>query len=189
MRRMSAAIIPNLHLLSSPDRPCFFIQDKFLGTQRAHDVASEAQALQKGGKLRAAGMSRGGGHWTNEEYRGDEMIWLHVGGRGKEASSSNKNTRPAIRHLLSQIEKMCRMIDAYDRENGSTLRLECHHKSAQLAYYPGNGKGYVRHCDSFPEDAGIAFRCLTCIYYLNDDWDESQGGQLRLHLGHGNDTY
>jgi|EP00908_Phaeocystis_cordata_P014867 hypoxia-inducible factor (prolyl hydroxylase) len=50
--------------------------------------------------------------------------------------------------------------------------------------YPGGGARYVRHCDNSCF-AGKGERCngrrLTCILYLNPEWEALHGGELRLY--------
>jgi hypoxia-inducible factor (prolyl hydroxylase) len=46
-----------------------------------------------------------------------------------------------------------------------------------VACYPGEGSQYVKHIDN-PNGDG---RCITCIYYLNKNWNvDRDGGLLRL---------
>lgn len=47
-----------------------------------------------------------------------------------------------------------------------------------VACYPGNGTGYVRHVDN-PNGDG---RCVTCIYYLNKDWDAKVCNLIELNI-------
>jgi SM-20-related protein len=50
---------------------------------------------------------------------------------------------------------------------------------AHLAVYPP-GSFYRRHLDQFP---GVGERTVTTILYLNQDWIQPGGGQLRLYTG------
>jgi len=46
-----------------------------------------------------------------------------------------------------------------------------------IACYPGSGTHYVKHVDNPNRDG----RCVTAIYYLNQDWEcKVNGGLLRI---------
>lgn len=59
-----------------------------------------------------------------------------------------------------------------------SLRLDLETFEGHLAIYPP-GTFYHKHIDRFHADDR---RALTCVLYLNADWDETDGGQLRLYL-------
>lgn len=48
-----------------------------------------------------------------------------------------------------------------------------------LACYDGMGSRYIKHCDN-PNKNG---RVLTAIMYLNQNWKQEAGGQLRIFPG------
>ena len=51
----------------------------------------------------------------------------------------------------------------FSRANGVFISQQ----QAMVACYPGQSTAYVRHVDN-PNGDG---RCITCIYYLNQNWD------------------
>src|SRR5690606_23077857 len=52
---------------------------------------------------------------------------------------------------------------------------------AHLAKYPP-GSFYKRHIDQFQQ---VSYRIISCILYLNADWREGDGGELRIFLPDG----
>lgn len=181
-------------------------------------LLEEIRTIQTQGKLCPAGMSRGSGKWNDDDYRGDEITWLSMlspsnpsapspssSSDASTPSNSTPSTLPiappsALHTLLGRLEEIRDRIDTLDRGGPSPPLLnldKCKRRSMQLAYYPGNGRRYVRHRDAFPADTFDegkegegrkdkvleSMRCLTVTYYLNADWTPEQGGELRLFLG------
>jgi SM-20-related protein len=75
------------------------------------------------------------------------------------------------------IERLQQLITFLNRE----LFLSLKEPELHLTIYPP-GSFYKRHLDQFREDD---HRKLSVICYLNHDWLEEQGGQLRLYLPEG----
>jgi hypothetical protein len=99
---------------------------QFLGERAAVEVLRDARSLHESGALRAAGMSRGRGEWSDPTSRGDELAWL---------TSQDLGRFPALEGLLARMEALGGEVMELDRTGGQVLRLERGRKSVQLAYY------------------------------------------------------
>ncbi|XP_029900006.1 prolyl hydroxylase EGLN3 [Myripristis murdjan] len=140
----------------------FCYLDEFLG-ELVGDILLEqvrdmhrAEMLQDG---RLAGSVPGA---PRRNIRGDKIAWVSGAERGCEA----------INFLLTLIDKL--ISKCAGRLEKKVIRER---SKAMVACYPGNGAGYVRHVDNPSADG----RCITCIYYLNRNWNAKEhGGVLRI---------
>ncbi|KAL6743141.1 hypothetical protein Aduo_016218 [Ancylostoma duodenale] len=101
-----------------------------------------------------------------KDIRSDQIYWFD----GTDPRSSDAAT---VRLLVSMIDSVIQhfkgRLPPYDISGRSR---------AMLAIYPGNGTRYVKHVDNPVKDG----RCITTIYYCNQDWDiNTHGGTLRLY--------
>ncbi|XP_056249957.1 egl nine homolog 3 [Seriola aureovittata] len=136
--------------------------DGLLGQLAGDAVLEQVKEMHRSGALqdgRLAGSVRG---IHRKSIRGDKIAWVSGSERGCEA----------ISFLLNLIDKL---ISVCASRLGSKAIRE--RSKAMVACYPGNGAGYVKHVDN-PNSDG---RCITCIYYLNKNWNATEhGGVLRI---------
>ena len=125
------------------------VVDGFLGTAACRAMRAEAEALR----------SRG---------------WLEVA----PSSGDVRSTQQLDEDVTPE---MSAFAGAVAREVASALSLPLAEGedaySTKLAVAESNGAAYQRHIDT--DFSGTDPRKVTLIYYLNPDWDESQGGSLR----------
>lgn len=185
----------DLFVLNANEGPAFVVLDQFLGAIKANAVAEEARAQ---GGLRPAGMGRGFGKWSAQDSRGDAITWLD------ETDSAAPHLQALLRSMRALGDSVAACTWSGNTSDGSeassgigTLTGRLSH---QLARYPGDGTGYVRHRDAYPASVTAsvasvptpgtpdgmvckeeATRRLTAIYYLNEAWIPEHGGQLRLY--------
>ncbi|XP_026195552.1 egl nine homolog 3 isoform X1 [Anabas testudineus] len=138
------------------------IVDNFLGSKIGDRILQEVLQLHLTGRMQDGKLaSRRLGN--TKSIRGDQIVWVD----GKEPGCEN------IGYLLSKMDKLVTYADGRLGEH----KIRGRHNKAMVACYPGNGAGYVKHVDN-PNCDG---RCITCIYYLNKNWDAKEhGGVLRI---------
>ncbi|XP_041660349.1 prolyl hydroxylase EGLN2 [Cheilinus undulatus] len=140
------------------------VKDNFLGPELGDLVLEEVEALNRSGKFR-------GGQLVSQKsipsrsIRGDQIAWVE----GQEPGCQTIGT------LMAYIDEAV----MHSATNGQLGDCVINGRTkAMVACYPGNGAGYVRHVDN-PNGDG---RCITCIYYLNKNWDvKKQGGLLQIY--------
>ncbi|XP_028838411.1 prolyl hydroxylase EGLN3 [Denticeps clupeoides] len=143
----------------------FCYVDNFLGEFVGHIVLGQVKSLHHAGLLHDGQLACRGVAVSRRSVRGDKIAW--VGGAEKGCESIN--------FLLTLIDKL---ISLCTGRLGMTRIRE--RSKAMVACYPGNGSGYVKHVDN-PNGDG---RCVTCIYYLNKNWNANEhGGILRIFPG------
>ena len=133
------------------------VQPGFLADGLVDDLRRVCLARDAAGGFHAAGVGSGQARVVSE-VRGDRILWLEAG-----------DPSPAVQAYLAAMEGLRQAVNA--AMFMGLIELEAH-----FAAYPA-GAYYRRHLDRFRDDDR---RSLTAIVYLNQDWTEPDGGQLRF---------
>lgn len=115
------------------------------------------------GEIAPAATGRGAGRGLQPALRGDRTLWLddpRCGAAAGDFLAALDGVRLALNQRLFL----------------GLAEVEAHY----ARYAPGTG--YARHRDRFRDDDA---RVLSLVAYLNDGWNEGDGGALRLHLDEG----
>jgi SM-20-related protein len=131
-------------------------------------LTQEVQLLWTGAAFKAAGIGRGTAFQVRADIRSDHILWLD------EAKLTVPQTAywMAMRTLLQELNAQLFV---------GVQELEAHY-----AVYPP-GAFYQKHLDRFNT---ADERIISCSLYLNPNWEEADGGALRLYKGeHSIDIY
>lgn len=115
-------------------------------------------ASQRRDTFVAAGVGREAAHQVRQDIRGDAVLWIE----NDDAEMSEANQRMADLQTCLNRELFLGLAE-----------LEWH-----FARYPV-GSFYQRHLD---QHRNQDTRVVTVVQYLNDNWTEVDGGQLRIYL-------
>lgn len=132
----------------------------FLPPETVATLRGEAEQLWQQSDFRKAGTGRLGGYAVRPEIRSDYIHWLDE----QPPTEAQTLYRAAIEEFRQELNR--------------ELFVSLATYEAHFAIYPA-GASYQKHLDRF---SNADERTLSCSFYLNDDWKEEYGGQLRLYL-------
>ena len=134
-------------------------QRMLLSSSLTAELAAECRTRLAEGSLTLAGVGRGATNHVEQRIRGDRIQWLEPG--QSAATDRFLAWMDELRHALNRSLYL------------GLEDIECH-----FACY-GAGAFYQRHVDRFRDDDR---RTVTVVFYLNENWQPEDGGQLRLYL-------
>ncbi|MNK99825.1 2OG-Fe(II) oxygenase superfamily protein [compost metagenome] len=124
----------------------------------AQDLALQCQKLHDSGVFTQAAVGHGSTKSVHTQIRGDSTLWL-------EDSQS-----PALQSEVSNF------LTELMQELNQTLFLGLKRFESHFAWYPP-GSGYQKHIDNHQ---GLSHRRVTFVLYLNENWQNADGGELSL---------
>ena len=136
----------------------FCVTNDFLSQQEVLAIRSLPIVLGNISELKKAGIGKET-RQINEGIRGDYISWIDPG-TAPEAIALYLERITALRQFLNE-----------------ALFLGLKDFEVHIARYPA-GAGYKRHLDQFHKDD---HRRISVICYLNENWTENEGGQLRIY--------
>jgi len=139
-------------------RDGYAVIEQFLPAEIITALADEALTLKTSGAMRKAVTGKDL-HSSSDSLRGDFIHWL-------ESPSSSAQQR--------YLQAMDKLSAALNRD----LYLGLFEFETHFAVYPA-GTGYAKHLDQLRNTQD---RQVSTILYLNQNWQGTDGGELRLHL-------
>lgn len=138
----------------------FAIIDNFISEDFRKGLLEEQTALLEAGKFKEAAVGSGDKKLVKPEIRSDEVLWMD-----QDALSPLQATyRQKIEMIKNILNQRCFL---------GLRSFEGH-----FARYP-KGSFYKKHLDQFQQ---VSYRIITVILYLNQKWEKSDGGELRLYF-------
>jgi len=141
----------------------YCITDRFMNGQEVDSILLSQLFQHAHINFRKAGIGKTNQHQVNEEIRNDYIQWLDP-----------DDCEDPVKLYFSKVNLL---IHFFNKE----LFLSLKDSEIHAAIYPA-GSYYKRHLDQFKKDD---HRKISIVLYLNKEWEEKDGGQLRIFLPDG----
>lgn len=178
--------IPESSIQELSSKGYVIIQD-FLPPNLVDALREDVKTLRSSNKFNVAKIGQDSTNNLNMEIRVAETCFL---GESKLLDMPNK-ARQNIYDILDTLRVDLSGNSLFDTNDSSGELVKAapalDKKLSELlyVYYPKGGF-YRRHTDAVQNSASV-LRSYSLLLYLNNDWKESDGGCLRIHLDSGGD--
>ena len=139
---------------SLSEGPGYVVLPDFMPTE---DLAQDFEARRN--LFHQAKVGRGDGLAQRDEIRSDRILWFEP-----------TQLSPAQAEFWSRLEELRMGLN-------EKLFLGLWDLEGHFALYPSGGF-YKRHVDRF---ASSSARTISIVYYLNENWDQGDGGELLIY--------
>ncbi len=129
-------------------------------------LRANLEKLLAAGKMHPAGIGRQADFQQNAKVRGDVISWI-----------DNDSNDPFEKAFLEQVAAFVNHLNA-------TCYTGIRNWEFHYALY-APGSFYKRHRDQFQSNSGRKF---SMVHYLNDNWQNTDGGQLLMYTPAGTTT-
>lgn len=138
----------------------FSLTEVFFSADELNELRRTLMAHHQAGNMKKAGVGQQNEFQIDQQIRGDYIRWIDP-----------TQALPATHLFLERMQELTRWLNRF-------LYLGIKDIEAHYALYPP-GAGYQRHLDQFHHDGN---RLLSFVLYLNENWQETDGGQLRFFI-------
>lgn len=134
------------------------VVDHFLDQEDTRRIGEYIENLFLSNQMKKAGIGKESTFEVNKELRGDFIQWVNP-----------EETIPQVELFLSRLKELM-------SELNRNFYLGIRDFEAHFTRYP-EGTRYVAHSD---RHAKGSTRVVSFVFYLNENWTEEDGGQLRI---------
>lgn len=143
----------------------YLVIDDFISGEELVTFRSYFEKQLQQDTLTKAGIGTADQFQVRKEVRGDYIKWL------------DRATDTHLASFFDRIDVMIRQLNRY-------CFLSLSGAEFHLAHYP-KGTFYKRHLDQFQQRNN---RLISVILYLNEEWQQGDGGELNVYLDHKDET-
>lgn len=114
-----------------------------------------------------------------EKYNGENFINAGTGRNFKYQQGSLRGDKIKWLNENEEVDdEVCKQFNQVRLQLNEECLIGLNCFEAHLAFY-NIGQGYTKHIDAFND--GKNRRKISMVVYLNDEWSEKDGGQLRIY--------